>query len=80
MHRTADLKIYGTHFADDQHRLIVRWRLYIDGRWNKNGFWQFRAPVTLVQIYTRAYFELETDDVYLQPCLLNWDDLKLTFK
>lgn len=46
--------------------LVVKYRVYTDGKFTKNGFWLFPMPVHEVDVFTRAYIEHKADVVSIQ--------------
>ena len=52
-----------------KRNLIIRYRVYDDGSWTKNGFWTFPLPVHEDNIFTRCYLELNANKVYTQPSM-----------
>jgi hypothetical protein len=65
--RTATIAPYDITLINNRRTLIVRYRLYEDGRWRKNGFWRFTLPVDEADIFERAYLELQPNRVYAKP-------------
>lgn len=73
--RTVTLLPYGIEHFTTRDKLIVRYRVYEEGRWRKNGFWLFLMPCHECDLMERAYIEFEADSVHLQHnMLLKTDD------
>lgn len=67
-------------FEERERRLlVVRYRVYRDGRWHKNGFWTFPLPVHEVDLFERAYLQFEADTVYLQCEMFIFSDAGLFY-
>lgn len=65
----AHIAVVGITLKNAEERLVVRWRLYEDAKWKRNGFWLFLLPTEYAELYERAYIELRADEVYLQALL-----------
>lgn len=46
--------------------LVVKYRVYEDGKFKKNGFWLFPMPAHEADVFERARIECKADVVSLQ--------------
>lgn len=72
---TAELTLWDLLERRGNKTLIVRYRLHVDQRITKRGFFAFPTPINLTDIKTRARLELNPDKIVLQSWLVSELDM-----